>query len=199
MKRALDVAVSIVLLLLTTPLLIAAALAVLVASGRPVFFGHHRIGRNGVPFRCWKLRTMQPDAEHVLQATPVLHDRYVRNGYKLPITQDPRVTRVGAFLRRTYMDELPQLINVLNGTMSLVGPRPIVAQEVEHYGENAAELLAAKPGIFGAWAAEGRSRPPYPERVGIELEYVRRRSLALDLAILVRSIPVVLLGQAPDA
>ena len=197
-KRCLDVVVALLLLVLTAPLLLLATAAVLVTSGWPVFFGHWRVGRGGVPFRCWKLRTMRRDAEHVLLATPHLHERYVENGFKLPHTQDPRVTRLGALLRRTYIDELPQLINVLNGTMSLVGPRPIVAQEIAHYGENADELLKALPGIFGAWAAKGRSRPPYPGRVALELDYVRRRSLVLDLRILARSIPVVLLGQGPD-
>jgi exopolysaccharide production protein ExoY len=199
MKRAVDVVAALVLLVITAPLLAWAVAAVLVTSGRPVFFGHRRVGRYGVPFRCWKLRTMQPDAERVLHDAPMLRSRYVTNGYKLPLAEDPRVTRAGAFLRRTYLDELPQLFNVLNGTMSLVGPRPIVDEEVDNYGSSAAELLAARPGIFGAWAAEGRARPPYPERVHIELDYVRRPSLLRDLSILARSVPVVLLGQAPDA
>ena len=199
MKRALDIGTAIVLLILAAPLLAVAAAAVLITSGRPVFFGHRRVGRNGVPFCCWKLRTMQADAERVLHETPALRQRYVTNGYKLPLVEDPRVTPVGAFLRRTYLDELPQLFNVLNGTMSVVGPRPIVEEEVDNYGGCAAELLAARPGIFGAWAAEGRARPPYPERVHIELDYVRRPSLLRDLSILARSVPVVLQGQAPDA
>jgi lipopolysaccharide/colanic/teichoic acid biosynthesis glycosyltransferase len=199
MTRALDVLAAVVLLIISAPLLLCAAAAVLVTSGRPVFFGHRRVGRNGVPFRCWKLRTMQTDAERVLHDTPTLRSRYVTNGYKLPLAEDPRVTRIGGFLRRSYLDELPQLFNVLNGTMSLVGPRPIVDEEVDNYGGSAAELLAARPGIFGAWAAEGRARPPYPERIDVELTYVRTRSLTTDLTILVRSIPVVLLGQGPDA
>lgn len=199
MKRALDVVAAVVLLVISAPLLLCAAAAVLVTSGRPVFFGHRRVGRNGVPFRCWKLRTMQTDAERVLHDTPTLRNRYVTNGYKLPLAEDPRVTPIGGFLRRSYLDELPQLFNVLNGTMSLVGPRPIVDEEIDNYGGSAAELLAARPGVFGAWAAEGRARPPYPERIEVELTYVRTRSLTTDLSILVRSIPVVLLGQGPDA
>ena len=199
MTRALDVVAAAVLLVISAPLLLCTAAAVLVTSGRPVFFGHRRVGRNGVPFRCWKLRTMQTDAERVLHDTPTLRSRYVTNGYKLPLAEDPRVTRIGGFLRRSYLDELPQLFNVLNGTMSLVGPRPVVDEEVDHYGGSAAELLATRPGIFGAWAAEGRARPPYPERIDVELTYVRTRSLTTDLSILVRSIPVVLLGQGPDA
>lgn len=198
MRRAFDIAASSFLILLTLPLLAAAATAVLVTSGRPVFFGHVRVGRNGALFRCWKLRTMRNGAERVLHDAPDLRARYVANGYKLPVAHDPRVTRLGRLLRRTYIDELPQLFNVLNGTMSIVGPRPVVPDELTNYGAAAAELLAERPGIFGAWAAAGRGRAPYPERVHVELEYVRTRSLARDLAIIVRSIPVVLLGQAPD-
>jgi exopolysaccharide production protein ExoY len=199
MKRVSDVVLALVLLLLTAPILLLAALTVLVTSGRPVFFGHLRVGRHGIPFRCWKLRTMSVGAELVLVTNPRLHARYMANGFKLPLSSDPRVTPVGAMLRRSYVDELPQLFNVLNGTMSMVGPRPIVAQEVAEYGAAAGELLGARPGIFGAWAAEGRSRPAYPQRTELELEYVRRRSLVLDLMILARSVPVVLLGQGPDA
>jgi len=199
MKRVVDVVGASILILLTLPLLAGAAVGVLISSGRPVFFGHWRIGRNGVPFGCWKLRTMQLHAERVLHETPALRERYVTNGYKLPLAEDPRVTRFGAILRRTYLDELPQLFNVLNGTMSLVGPRPIVEEEMRNYGYRAAELLTARPGIFGAWAAEGRARPPYPERVHIELDYVRRPSLLRDVVILARSVPVVLLGQDPES
>jgi exopolysaccharide production protein ExoY len=199
MRRAFDIAGALVLLLLTLPLLIVAAAVVLVTSGRPVFFGHVRVGRGGRLFRCWKLRTMAIDAERVLDRVPDLRARYVANGYKLPMTQDPRVTLPGRWLRRSYIDELPQFFNVLNGTMSLVGPRPVVPDELTNYGTAAAELLTARPGIFGAWALGGRARAPYPERVNVELEYVRSRTLAADVAILVRSIPVVLSGQAPDA
>lgn len=199
MRRAFDVIGALVLLLLSLPLLAVAAVAVLVTSGRPVFFGHVRVGRNGALFRCWKLRTMSNGAERRLDETPDLHARYVANGYKLPVAHDPRVTWLGRWLRRSYIDELPQLFNVLAGTMSLVGPRPVVPDELTNYGSAAAELLTARPGIFGAWAVGGRARAPYPERVHVELEYVRTRTLAADLAILVRSIPVVLLGQAPDA
>lgn len=184
-----------VLLLLTLPLMVGAALAVLLLSGRPVFYGHERVGRYGRPFRCWKLRTMEPDAELRLHEEPHLHRRYVSNGYKLPLDSDPRITSVGRWLRRTYLDELPQLVNVLNGTMSLVGPRPLVAEELEEFGSDASELLSVRPGIFGAWTSLGRDRPGYPERTRIELEYVRTRSFRGDLTLLGRSLPVVLRGS----
>lgn len=199
MKRPLDVVAATVLLVIAAPLLVVAGAAVLILCGRPVLFGHRRIGRRGVPFRCWKLRTMQVDAEEVLVTTPQLHERYVANGYKLPHTADPRLTRIGSFLRRTHIDELPQLVNVLNGTMSLVGPRPIVEDELRNYGERGAELLRVRPGITGEWTSRGRRRPPYPERADLELAYIREHSLRNDARILMRTLPVILHGQTEDA
>lgn len=199
MKRALDVTAALLLLVLAAPLLLTGAVAVLITSGSPVLFGHRRLGRHGVPFRCWKLRTMQTDAELVLSTVPQLREQYVANGYKLPVAEDPRVTPLGRFLRRTHLDELPQLLNVLNGTMSLVGPRPVVEDELFNYGERGAELLRVRPGIIGEWTSRGRERPPYPERADVELTYVGRHSLRRDLGILLRSVPVILHGQAEDA
>lgn len=195
MRRLIDVVVATLLLVLTAPLLLCAAGTLLVVQGRPVLFGHVRLGRRGRRFRCWKLRTMRTDAQALLARDRRLRDRYVSNGFKLPNHEDPRVTPLGRILRRTYIDELPQLINVLNGTMSLVGPRPIVPEELEQYGDAADELLTSRPGIVGAWTSHGRERPGYPERVHIELEYVRNANTLLDLRILARSIPVVLRGQ----
>lgn len=194
-RRAIDVVVSSALLVVTLPLLLIGMLAVLTSSGRPMFFGHVRVGRGGRPFRCWKLRTMRRDAQEMLERDEELREKYVANGFKLPLDEDPRVTRIGRLLRRTYIDELPQLINVLNGTMSLVGPRPIVPEELGEFGAGAGELLRARPGIVGAWTSRGRNRPGYPERVQIELEYVRNPTAKRDLLILARSIPVVLRGQ----
>lgn len=194
-KRALDLVGASVVLALASPLLVLGALAVLLGSGRPVFFGHRRLGREGVPFRCWKLRTMRVGAEAELAPESALHERYRGNGFKIPTGEDPRVTRVGRWLRRSYVDEIPQLFNVLDGTMSLVGPRPLVEDELELYGENADELLRVRPGICGEWTSHGRARPPYPERAAMELDYLRHRSLMKDLAILARTIPVVFKGQ----
>ncbi|MBI4540927.1 MAG: sugar transferase [Gemmatimonadetes bacterium] len=194
-RRAVDLTGGLVLLVLSAPLLTAAALAVFLGSGRPVFFGHHRVGQGGKPFRCWKLRTMGVDAERALDRDASLRERHLRNGFKLPADDDPRVTQVGRWLRRTYLDELPQLFNVLNGTMSLVGPRPVVQEELVHFGAAVDELLAEKPGIFGEWTSRGRGRPDYPGRAHVELDYVRDRSFRRDLAILVRSVPVVLRGH----
>ena len=194
-RRLLEAAGAALLLVLAAPILAAGALLVLFGSGRPVFFGHRRVGRGGRLFRCWKLRTMTPGAELRLVQDGELRARHARNGFKLPIKDDPRVTGVGRFLRRSHIDELPQLLNVLNGTMSLVGPRPVVQEELREYGEDAAELLGAHPGIVGEWTSLGQARPGYPERAAIELHYVRTRSVATDLQLLLRSVPVVLRGQ----
>lgn len=198
-RRIADVLAAGTLLMLSAPIILTAALAVLATSGRPAFYGHRRAGRGGRPFRCWKLRTMTQGADRQLETDPELRRRYVENDYKLPANADPRVNRLGRWLRRTHLDELPQLFNVLNGTMSLVGPRPVVAEELQEFDPDADELLAVRPGIFGAWNSLGRRRPGYPERSRIELEYVRTQTLGTDLRILLRSVPVVLTGADPEA
>lgn len=190
-----DVAAGLALLVLTAPLLVLGLGAVLLRSGRPVFFGHERLGLGGRRFRCWKLRTMDADAQERLERDAALRLRHREGGYKLPTDADPRVTPSGRWLRRTHIDELPQLINVVSGAMSLVGPRPIVAEELAAYGDAAADLLRVKPGIFGAWTCLGRRRPAYPERARIELQYARCRTWCSDVAILLRSIPALIAGQ----
>ena len=194
-RRALDLFGATLLLPLLTPLLLIGILAVWMDTGRPIFFGQIRLGLNGKPFRCWKLRTMSRDAEQRLGREPVLRETYIENGFKLPTAGDPRVTPSGRWLRRTYIDEIPQIFNVLQGTMSLVGPRPIVPAERALFGGVADELLTTRPGIFGAWTSLGRKRPNYPDRAMLEIEYVRNRSLQQDLGILLRSVPVVLRGE----
>lgn len=194
-RRIAELVAAGLLLLLALPILAAGALLVLLGSGGPAFFGHVRVGRGGRLFRCWKLRTMKPGAELRLLDDDALRARYARNGYKLPLRDDPRITRVGRILRRSHVDEIPQLLNVLNGTMSLIGPRPVIEEELREYGDDVMELLQARPGILGEWTSRGRARPGYPERARIELRYVRTRSLRTDLRILLCSIAVVLRGQ----
>ena len=186
------------LLALASPLLVVGAAMVLLTSGKPVFFAHVRVGRRGRPFRCWKLRTMRSDAEEFLLSDPELSRRYVENGFKLPIAQDPRVLPGGAWMRRLYLDELPQLWNVIRGDMSLVGPRPVVARELDLFGDNVTALLERRPGVFGEWTSRGRRRPPYPERVRVEMEYVNDPSLRRTVRILVRSVGAVLKGQGAE-
>ncbi|HEX6617639.1 MAG TPA: sugar transferase, partial [Gemmatimonadales bacterium] len=151
-----------------------------------------RVGAWGRPFRCLKFRTMRVDAEQLLRSDPAMYSEYVRNNYKLPEGRDPRITRVGLLLRKTSLDELPQLWNVLRGDMSLIGPRPVVPDELTEYGGQRRMLLSVKPGITGEWAITGRSSVGYPQRAAIEIGYVRRWRLIADLAILWRTVPSVL-------
>jgi len=131
---------------------------------------------------------MRRDAEEILRRDPVLYEEYVRNHFKIPDDRDPRTTRLGRFLRRTSLDELPQLINVLRGEMSLVGPRPIVAAELEQYGKAADLLVSVRPGLTGAWAVAGRRVVGYPERCALELSYVRHWTLSADAIILAKTV-----------
>jgi exopolysaccharide production protein ExoY len=184
MKRALDFFGALTGLILLLPVFIAVAVAIKVDSRGPIFFAHRRLGRNGKHFDCLKFRTMQLDAERRVFESEELRHQYVSNHFKIPAHLDPRITRLGAFLRRSSLDELPQLWNVLVGEMSLVGPRPIVALEATHYGDELATLLTVRPGVTGLWAVQGRSQLGYPERAQVELTYVRTRTLATDLRIL---------------
>jgi exopolysaccharide production protein ExoY len=190
-KRAFDIAVSAVAIVVLAPVFLLLGLLVALESGWPVFFGHRRVGRRGRIFKCWKFRTMRKDAEELLRNDPDLYDIYVANNYKLPLELDPRVTRVGRFLRKTSLDELPQFFNVLVGEMSLVGPRPVIPEELEWYGEKAGEFLSVRPGITGRWQVMGRSRIGYPERVEVELDGIRRGSFWSDLAVLLQTVRAV--------
>ena len=191
-KRALDIIVSLIACVLMLPVVGVAALVVAIESPGNPFFGHVRIGRCGRRFRCWKLRTMHADAELRLRREVDLFERYRENDYKLPDNEDPRVTKIGRFLRCSSLDELPQLWNVVVGEMSLVGPRPIVADELQHYRGTVLTLLSVRPGITGAWAVSGRHHLAYPRRAEIELQYVRTRNLLSDVRILWRTIGAVL-------
>lgn len=194
-RRVLDVIGAGLLLVASLPVLVSGVAVVALGGGRPLFFGHRRLGLGGRPFRCWKLRTMSVDAEEELDLDPVLREEHRANGFKLPTASDPRVARWGRILRASYVDEIPQLFNVLKGDMSLVGPRPIVPEELALFGPEAHTLLEVKPGVFGAWNSRGRERPPYPTRAELELDYVRNRGWTRDVVILVRSVRAVLQGQ----
>jgi len=191
LKRLLDVLLAGAMLVVLAPVMALVAIAVRVGSEGPIVFGQRRLGRHGRSFRCYKFRSMYVDAEQRLRTDAVLYDEYVRNDYKLPEGHDPRVTDVGRVLRTSSLDELPQLWNVLKGDMSLVGPRPIVPDEIRHYEGDEPLLLMLKPGVTGAWQVNGRSSVAYPERTGVELDYVQRWSLVTDIGILLRTIPAV--------
>jgi exopolysaccharide biosynthesis polyprenyl glycosylphosphotransferase len=191
-KRALDLVVASAALVVLAPVLLLIAAAIRLETRGPIVFGHRRAGRHGRPFMCYKFRSMHTDAERILHSNPELYVEYLRNDYKLPPDRDPRITRVGRFLRTTSLDELPQLWNVVRGDMSLVGPRAIMLDELRHYGAEQPLFLSLKPGITGVWQVNGRSNIHYPHRTVIELGYVRSWSLARDLTILLRTIPAVL-------
>ena len=193
LKRVFDVVFASLALVLVAPLLLLLAIAIRIDSPGQVLFSQPRVGRGGKLFACYKLRTMCKDAEARLHADPLLRAAYLANHFKLPSASDARVTRLGRFLRVSSLDELPQLWNVIRGDMSLVGPRPIVAQELFQYGAaDRAVLLSMRPGITGAWAVAGRSRIVYPRRAAIEVAYVRAWSLRRDAMILLKTVSAVM-------
>jgi Undecaprenyl-phosphate galactose phosphotransferase WbaP len=193
LKRGMDI----LLILLASPLLLVVvslvAAAIRIQSPGPIFFSHRRIRRHGGFFSMWKFRTMCEDSSEVLEdhlaADPEARAEWCQT-HKL--IKDPRITPVGNFLRRSSLDELPQLWNVFNGSMSLVGPRPIVASEVEKYGEFFADYCLVKPGITGLWQVSGRSGVSYPERVQMDRRYAHTWSLWGDLKILAKTLPSVI-------
>ncbi len=194
-KRVLDVCLSALALVLLSPVFAILAVLVKLESQGPAIFGHWRLGAGGRMFRCYKFRSMRQHAEQVLQIDPHLYQLYVDNNYKLPPHLDPRLTGIGTVLRKYSLDELPQLFNVLVGDMSLVGPRPIVADELDHYGGTAALLLSRKPGLTSNWAINGRSDVSYPQRADLELAYLRQWSLRNDVRIMLRTVQAVALKR----
>lgn len=192
-KRALDLALGVALLPVVGPLVGLLALLVWLKDGGAPFFGHRRTGRDGRAFRCWKIRTMVPDAEARLR-THLADDPAAAAEWRefRKLADDPRVTLIGDFLRRTSLDELPQLWNVLRGDMSFVGPRPVTDDELEQYYVSARGAYnAMRPGITGLWQVSGRNALSYGERVALDVSYLRRLSLGLDLWILLKTAGVV--------
>jgi exopolysaccharide biosynthesis polyprenyl glycosylphosphotransferase len=197
-KRAMDVVLAVLGLLVLTPLLVVIAVAIKADSRGPVFFRQVRIRDSGRTFRMWKFRTMVIDAEDRKRelAHMNVHARDGGSAVMFKVENDPRITRVGSFLRRFSLDELPQLLNVISGEMSLVGPRPLIPEEDEHVTNWRRRRLDLKPGVTGLWQVNGRSRLPFDEMVALDYRYVSNWSLAGDLAILLRTIPIVLRGSA---
>lgn len=192
-KRLFDLCFAALCLISIAPLLIMVAIAVRLSSPGPVFFGHARIGFDGNTFRCLKFRTMVTNGEVVLQAHFADHPEAEAEWQETrKLQHDPRVTRLGHVLRKSSVDELPQLINVLLGQMSLIGPRPVVEDELDRYGDEATAYLATRPGITGLWQTSGRSDTSYEQRVALDKRYVAEWSFWLDLRILLKTIPVVL-------
>ena len=192
-KRMIDVVLSLFGLVLISPFVVIIAILIKIDSKGPVFFKHHRIGKNGKPFSMYKFRTMKDGAEAMINDfTPEQLEEWNEN-FKLK--DDPRITRIGKFLRKTSLDELPQLINILRGDMSIVGPRPIIEVELEEYGNDKDEFLSIRPGLTGWWASNGRSEISYPERCSYELYYVRNESFWLDVKVMFLSVFSVFLHK----
>lgn len=192
-KRLLDILVSVTALILLAPLLAIVAMVMLVTLRRPIVFAQQRVGHDGRPFRCYKFRTMVRDADAVLAAHLASHpeaaDEWWRNQ---KLAHDPRVTFLGRLLRKSSIDELPQLYNVLRGDMSCVGPRPIIADELQRYGNYREDYLRAKPGMTGLWQVSGRNALSYEDRVALDSRYVRNWTFVGDLQILAKTIPAVI-------
>jgi lipopolysaccharide/colanic/teichoic acid biosynthesis glycosyltransferase len=192
-KRTGDIVFSLAVLTLGSPVFVLLGLLVKLTSRGPVFYVQQRLGRHHRSFGCIKFRTMRRDADRVLGVllaeSPDLAEEF-RNDFKLK--NDPRITRLGKFLRRSSLDELPQFLNVLRGEMSVVGPRPIVRKELPLYGAAMEEVLTVRPGLTGLWQVSGRNNLSYAERVELDLHYARNRCFRIDLAIILRTIGVML-------
>ena len=194
--RVFDVVVALAAIVFLSPLLVAVAVAVWWSDKGAAIFEHERIGQGGRPFKCLKFRSMVVDAEAKL-ASYLAANESARAEWELghKLRSDPRVTPLGAFLRRSSLDELPQFFNVLRGDMSVVGPRPIVAGEVVHYGSRYADYCRVKPGITGLWQVSGRSDTTYRRRVTMDVVYARRKSFWWDVKLLALTLPAVLLSR----
>lgn len=186
-KRAFDIVSSSIAIILLIWLFILLALLIKCTSKGPVFYGHKRIGKNGKEFKVWKFRTMKVDSRPIEEIfTPEQMEEWKRD---FKVTNDPRVTKFGKFLRKTSLDELPQLFNILFGQMSVIGWRPILHEELERYSVKEQELLLKiRPGLTGYWASHGRSNTTYSDRIKMELYYVYKRNIWLDIRILYHTV-----------
>ncbi|WP_341850199.1 sugar transferase [Sphingomonas natans] len=194
--RIFDILVSFALLVFLAPLMMVVTAIILVTNPGPIIFGHKRLGRDGRAFHCLKFRSMVTDSQERL-ANLLATDACARQEWERDhkLKNDPRITPIGAFLRKSSLDELPQLFNVLRGDMSLVGPRPIVLDEVRRYGRYFSHYTQVRPGITGLWQVSGRSGTTYRRRVAMDVAYSRSRSLGLNVKILFMTVPSVLLAR----
>jgi len=194
--RAFDIIIALAAILFTAPLLIMISLGVKLHDGGPALFGHRRVGRGGRTFTCMKFRSMVVDAEARL-ASLLAADSGAREEWStdFKLRHDPRITPLGEFLRRSSLDELPQLFNVLRGDMSIVGPRPIVHSEAARYGARYESYCAVRPGITGLWQISGRNDVSYRRRVAMDAVYARSKCLSWDIKILLLTVPAVFLAK----
>jgi exopolysaccharide production protein ExoY len=195
-KRGIDVVLAVCGIVVLAPLFIMVAILVKSSDGGSVFYGHERVGRGGRMFRCLKFRTMVPNGDKVLAAylrsNPGAREEWEETR---KLKNDPRVTTVGMVLRKLSLDELPQLLNILVGDMSVVGPRPVVLDELDRYGPHAGVYLRSRPGLTGLWQVSGRNDVSYDARVNFDRLYVEQWSLVRDISIIIRTVPAVCLSK----
>jgi lipopolysaccharide/colanic/teichoic acid biosynthesis glycosyltransferase len=195
-KRLFDIVFSLSVLVLCAPIYLILAAAIACTSSGSIFYVQERVGKNYRHFGCIKFRTMVPNADRVLDEMMArsadLRQEFSEN-FKLK--HDPRITKIGKFLRITSLDEFPQFINVLKGEMSVVGPRPLVPEEIEKYGNSIDKVLTIRPGITGLWQVSGRNDIPYAQRIRIDVSYVKRRNFWLDLRIVIMTVAVMLMPK----
>ena len=192
-KNFFDLLFSLLFLIISLPFFIVISLLIKLSSRGPIFYLQGRIGKNNIPFRCIKFRTMYPESKDIFENL-IMKDDKLRMEFEATqkIKNDPRITTIGKLLRKTSLDELPQFINVLKGEMSIVGPRPIVKDEIIKYEENFKKVSSIKPGITGLWQVSGRNNLSYKRRVMLDLNYVENYDLIMDLRILIRTFGVIL-------
>lgn len=189
-KRILDVVLASIGLVVLSPFFLLVGIMIKIDSKGPVFFAHDRIGKNGKPFKMYKFRTMHKNAQEMIKDFTEEQMKEWKENYKLK--DDPRITKVGNILRKTSLDELPQIWNIIKGDLSIIGPRPIVTDELKKYGENKEKFLSVTPGLTGYWQANGRSDTTYEERMEMELYYVDHISWKLDIKIFFKTIIAVI-------
>ena len=190
-ERAWDLVLGSVALVVLTPFYILGAILTVYRSPGPIIFRQKRLGKHGVPFAILKFRSMRVDAEKYLRENKELYARYVANNFKLELWEDPRISPFGRFLRRSKLDEFPQIWNVLRGEMTLVGPRPVVPPEIVNYGIYAKRLLSVKPGVTGYWQVTMGGDLGYPRRVVLDMHYVEHKTRRLDVWILLKTFPAI--------
>ncbi|WP_017303000.1 sugar transferase [Spirulina subsalsa] len=192
-KRLFDIVFSLTVLIVCSPLYLVLALLIALSSPGPIFYVQKRVGKNYKPFGCIKFRTMVNNADALLDEM-ILNSPQLRSEFEMDfkIRNDPRVTRIGRFLRLTSLDEFPQFLNVLMGDMSVVGPRPLVPGELKRYGRNIDRVLTIRPGITGLWQVSGRNDIPYHRRVQIDVYYANSRTWWMDLYVIVKTMGVIL-------
>lgn len=192
-KRTIDILGALIGLVLLSPIFLIVAIAIKLDSKGPIIFGHTRKGLHGKDIKVYKFRTMYENSQEIFNNfTKEQKEEFYKN-FKLE--NDPRITKIGDFLRRTSIDELPQLINILNGSMSIVGPRPIVQKEIDLYGDYANKLFSVVPGLTGYWQANGRSDTTYEERIKMDMYYIDNRGFWLDFKIIIKTFGSVLKGE----